>query len=306
MIYFVVRRLAAAVVTLLVLLTLALFLMRAAPGGPLDRERSLPPGIEAALVAQYRLDAPLWQQYLDYLGAVLRGDLGPSFQYEGYRVSELIAAGLPVSLLLGALALVCSLLVGGCAGIIAAVRRGGVLDRIVSVTVLAGMSVPGFVVAPLLILLFALTLDVLPAGGWSGDARELVLPVITLALPQLAVVARLLRAELIEVLDSPHVLAARGRGLPQWRVLLYHALPPALIPVISYLGPAAAGLVTGSVVVEQIFGIPGIGRYFVQGALNRDYTLVLGVVLLYGVLIVSSNLIVDALYGVLDPRVRHA
>lgn len=302
---FVLRRLLSGLLTLFVLLSLAFFLMRAAPGGPLDRERSLPPRIEAAMAAHYHLDEPAWRQYLRYLGGVARGDLGPSFQYDGYRVNELIAAALPASITLGTLALLLAVLIGGGVGVYAAVHRGRFVDRLLTTIALTGISVPNFVVAPLLILLFAVTLGWLPAGGWrAGRVSDLLLPVTALALPQMAYVAKLMRASMIETLQSAFILTARAKGLPLRLILLRHALRPALIPVISYLGPAAAGLITGSVVVEQIFGIPGVGRYFVQGALNRDYTLVLGVVLLYGTLIVVFNLLVDLLYGVLDPRVR--
>jgi oligopeptide transport system permease protein len=307
MLSYAVKRLFGAIPTLLLLITLAFFLMRAAPGGPFDRERALPPEIEAALQRAYHFDEPLSQQYLRYLRGVLHGDLGPSFQYPDYRVSELIAAGAPVSLKLGASAMLLAILIGGAAGALAALRRNGWLDRALMVTALAGISVPGYVVAPLLILVFAVALGWLPAGGWSahgiGDA---VLPVVTLALPQIAYVARLMRASMSEVLDANFIRTARAKGLSTRHIVLRHAAPAALMPVLSYLGPAAAGVVTGSVVVEQIFGLPGIGRYFVLAALNRDYTLVLGVVLFYGVLTLLFNLIVDLLYGALDPRVRYA
>lgn len=305
MLAFVLRRGASGLLTLFVLLTLSFFLLRTAPGGPLDRERNLPPQIEAAISAQYHLDEPLWRQYLRYTADVLRGDLGPSFQYDGYRVIDLISAGLPASLLLGALALLVAVPPGIVLGFIAAQRPGSWRDRFITVFSMSGVSVPNFVVAPLLVLVFAVTLGWLPAGGWREDAwQDLVLPVIALALPQFAYVARLARAGMIETLAAPFMLAARAKGLPPRLLLWRHAWRPALLPVLSYLGPAAAGLVTGSVVIEQIFGIPGIGRHFVQGALNRDYTLVLGVVLLYGVLIVVFNLLVDLLYGLLDPRLR--
>ncbi|MES0872778.1 ABC transporter permease subunit [Sinimarinibacterium thermocellulolyticum] len=301
------RRAIAGLVTLFALLTLSFFLLRAAPGGPLDRERSLPPRIEAAIAAQYHLDEPLWRQYVRYAGDVLRGDLGPSFQYDGYHVSDLIAAGLPASLLLGALALALALPLGIVLGFTAAQRPGGWRDRALTLFSMTGVSLPNFVVAPLLVLVFAVTLRWLPAGGWRAGAwQDVVLPVIALALPQMAYVARLARAGMIETLAAPFMLTARAKGLPPRLLLWRHAFRPALLPVLSYLGPAAAGLLTGSVVVEQIFGIPGIGRYFVQGALNRDYTLVLGVVLLYGALIVLFNLLVDLLYGWLDPRLRSA
>lgn len=304
MIGFALRRLASAVPTLLVLVVLAFCMMRAAPGGPFDSERVLPEEVKAQLEAAYRLDLPLYEQLWRYLADVLRGDLGPSFQYAEYSVNELIGQGFPVSLQLGLGALLLALLVGGSAGIWAAVRQNRTSDHAVMTVAMTGISVPNFVVAPLLILLFAVTLGWLPAGGWEGGWKSRVLPVIALALPQVAYVARLMRGSMIEVLRQPFIRTARAKGLAAHRVLLRHALRPALLPVLSYLGPAAAGIITGSVVIEQIFGIPGLGRYFVQGALNRDYSLVMGVVIFYGVLIIAFNFLVDLLYGVLDPRVR--
>ena len=298
------RRLAAAVPTLLVLVTAAFFLMRAAPGGPFDDERVMPEEIRAQIEAAYHLDEPLWRQYLIYMGNLAQGDLGPSFRYEGRTVNELIGEGLPVSLTIGGLALALALVLGIVAGTTAALRRGRATDHIVMGLSMTGISIPNFVIAPLLILGFAVTLGWLPAGGWEDAGwRHLVLPVIALGLPQVAYVARLLRGSLIEVLSSDYIRTARAKGLPGRTIVLRHALRPALLPVLSYLGPAAAALITGSVVMEQIFGIPGIGRHFVQGALNRDYTLVLGLVLFYGALIIAFNFVVDVLYGVLDPRV---
>jgi len=298
-------RLLTALPTLLVLVTLTFFLMRLAPGGPFDRERSLPPEIEKALEAEYHLDEPLPRQYLRYLGGLARGDLGPSFQYEGFRVSELIAKGLPVSLTLGALAMSLALFVGGAMGIAAALSHRRWPDHALMGTALLGVSLPSYVVAPLLVLLFAIGLRWLPAGGWVvGRYSDLVLPVIALALPQVSAIARLLRGSLLEVLQQPYLRTARAKGLSPHRVILRHAMKPALMPLVSYLGPATAGILTGSVVVEQIFNLPGIGRYFVQGALNRDYTLVLGVVAVYGAMIVLFNFLVDLAYGLLDPRIR--
>lgn len=300
-------RLTTALPTLLLLVTLSFFLMRLAPGGPFDGERSLPPEIEASLRAEYHLDEPLPQQYLRYLGGLLRGDLGPSFQYQGFRVQELIAAGLPVSLTLGMCAMALALLLGGAAGIAASLRPGRALDQGLMSLAMLGISVPSYVVGPLLVLLFAVLLRWLPAGGWEpGRWSDLLLPVVALALPQIAAIARLLRGSMLEVLRQPYIRTARAKGLTESRVLLVHALKPALLPVISYLGPATAGLITGSVVVEQVFDLPGIGRYFVQGALNRDYTLVLGVVLVYGATIVLFNFLVDLLYGLIDPRLRQS
>ena len=301
----IVKRLLLSVPTLLLLVTLAFFLMRAAPGGPFDRERPLPPEVRAQVEAAYHLDEPVLRQYLRYLGGLVRGDFGPSYQYPGYDVSELIAAGAGVSFRLGAAALVLALVFGTGLGVLAALRARTLADHALRGLALAGLAVPNFVVAPLLVLAFAVGLGWLPAGGWeAGRPLDLVLPVVVLALPQAAYIARLMRGSMLEVLQQSHVRTARAKGLPERRVVLRHALPPAFMPVLSYLGPAAAALVTGSVVVEQIFGLPGIGRYFVQAAINRDYTLVLGVVVLYGALIILFNLAVDLLYGALDPRVR--
>lgn len=298
-------RLAAAIPTLFLLIALAFFMMRAAPGGPFDSERVLPPEVLAQLEQAYHLDEPLWQQFARYLGGVLQGDLGPSYQYTDFSVNELILKGLPVSMSIGLGAMVLALVVGCAAGIVAALRQNRRIDYAVMTLAMTGMSIPVFVIAPLLILLFAVTLGWLPAGGWeSGGVRDMVLPVLALALPQVAIISRLMRGSMIEVLNANYIRTARAKGLAMRTVILRHALRPALMPVLSYLGPAAAGVITGSVVIEQIFGIPGIGRYFVQAALNRDYTLVMGVVVFYGTLIILFNFLVDLLYGVLDPRVR--
>lgn len=297
-------RLAAAIPTLFLLIALAFFMMRAAPGGPFDTERALPPEVLAQLEQAYHLDEPLWKQFSRYLGGVLQGDLGPSYQYTDYSVNELILQGLPVSMRVGVGAMLLALLVGCSAGIIAALRQNRFTDHAVMTLAMTGMSIPVFVVAPLLILLFAVYLGWLPAGGWQGgDLRQLILPVLALSLPQIAVISRLTRGSMIEVLNSNFIRTARAKGLSTRAVVMRHALRPAMLPVLSYLGPAAAGIITGSVVIEQIFGIPGIGRYFVQAALNRDYTLVMGVVVFYGALIIAFNFMVDMLYGVLDPRV---
>jgi len=290
-----------ALLTLWLLVTLCFFLLRAAPGGPFDQERAAPAEVVAALEAQYRLDQPLWRQYTGYLGDVARGDLGPSFQYPDYRVSELVLQGLPVSAATGGLALLLALLVGIPLGTLAALRRGGAIDRGLMLLAGLGLAVPKYVVAPILVLVFAVMLGWLPAGGW-GELRHLLLPAIALALPNLAYCARLTRASLVEVLEADYLRAALARGIPPLRVLLVHALPAALLPVAAWLSPALINVVTGSAVVEQVFGIPGIGRYFVQGALNRDYTLVLGVVLCIGTLIVLINAAIDALRRWLDPR----
>jgi oligopeptide transport system permease protein len=300
------KRFIGAWPTLLILVALAFFMIHAAPGGPFDSERSLSPEIEANLRAAYHLDDPLPQQFGRYLWNLAHGDFGPSFQYKDFTVTELIAAGFPVSLRLGGLAMLLALLVGVSIGTLAALRHNRPADRLAMAAAMTGISIPNFVMAPLLILVFSIYLGWLPAGGLGdGSPRHLVLPVIALALPQIAYISRLTRGSMIEVLNTPFIRTARAKGLPERKVVLGHALKPALLPVVSYLGPATAAIITGSVVIEQIFGVPGLGRYFVQGALNRDYTLVMGVVVFYGALIVAFNFLVDLVYAWLDPRVTY-
>lgn len=306
MLKYALKRFVGAWPTLLIMIAIAFFMIRVAPGGPFDSERKLPPEIEARMLAAYHLDEPLYQQFGRYLGGLLKGDFGPSFQYKEYSVSELVMAGFPVSLRLGGLAMLLALLVGVSAGTIAALRQNTRTDYAVMAVSMTGISIPNFVMAPLLILLFAVVLGWLPAGGLGdGSAANLVLPVISLALPQIAYISRLTRGSMIEVLHSNFIRTARAKGLPERLVILRHAIKPALLPVVSYLGPATAAIITGSVVIEQIFGVPGLGRFFVQGALNRDYTLVLGVVIFYGVLIIVFNFLVDMIYALLDPRVKY-
>ncbi len=303
---YVARRFFGAVPTLFIIVTVAFFLIRVAPGGPFDLERPLEAKVMENLNRIYQLDKPLWQQYALYLESLLRGDLGPSFYFRDFSVNELFARGLPISIQLGSAALVLALLVGGLLGVIAALRQNRGTDVAVMATATIGITIPNFVVAPLLTLLFAIWLGWLPAGGWGDGALiNKVLPVFTLALPQVAIIARLTRGSMIEMLRANHIRTARANGLPGYVVVGVHALRGALLPVVSYLGPAAAALLTGSVVIETIFGIPGVGRYFVQGALNRDYTLVMGTVIMIAVFIIVFNLIVDLLYAVLDPRVRY-
>ena len=299
-----VSRLLGLVPTLLMLITIAFFLIRVAPGGPFDSEKVLPPEIRANLDAKYHLDEPLLQQYFRYLGQIITLDFGPSFQYKDWTVNELIAQGFPVSLTLGGLAMLLAFVLGTSIGIIAALRQNSAADYSIMGVAMVGVSIPNFVIAPLLILLFAVYAGWLPAGGWEWSPRYLVLPVITLALPVVAYIARLTRGSMIEVLHSNYIRTARAKGLPPRVVIRRHALKPALLPVISFMGPATAGLITGSVVIERIYSIPGLGSYFVQGALNRDYTLVMGVVIFYGVVIVLLNFIVDMLYAWLNPKIR--
>ena len=305
MLRYTLRRLLGAIPTLFLVIVLAFLLVHAAPGGPFDDERVLPAEIEANIAAAYHLDEPLPVQFLRYLGGLLRGDFGPSYSYRDYTVSELIGRSFPVSVELGVLAMLLATIAGVSAGIVAALRQNSALDRIVMGIAMTGISIPVFVIAPVLVLLLAVKLQWLPAS-WTGGggASRMVLPVIALALPQIAYIARLTRASLIEVLSSDFIRTARAQGLGTAAIVRYHALKPAMLPVLSYMGPAVAAVLTGSVVVEEIFGIPGLGQLFVKGSLNRDYTLVLGVVIFYATLIVLLNLIVDLLYGAIDPRIR--
>jgi oligopeptide transport system permease protein len=300
---FLLRRLLVAVPTMFLVVTVAFFMMRAAPGNPFETGRRLSPEIEQAVAAKYGLDRPLPVQYVNYLGDVLQGDLGPSLKYRDKTVRDFIAEGFPKSLILGASALTIALLVGVSLGIAAALRQNRPADYAATTVAILGVCIPSFVTAPLLVLLFAAKLGWLPTGGWGG-VRNLILPVVVLALPQIAIISRLTRAGMIEVLRSNYVRTARAKGLSARRIVAQHALRGAMLPLVSYLGPAAAGLITGSLVVEQIFGLPGLGRSFVIGALQRDYTVVMGVVILYAGLILLLNLIADVLYAALDPRVR--
>jgi oligopeptide transport system permease protein len=306
MLRYTLRRLAFAIPTLFLIITISFFLMRLAPGGPFNAEKGLSPQVLANLERAYNLDAPLWRQYIDYLAGLAQGNLGPSYVLPDFTVNDLFRIGLPVSTELGIYAILLALLVGGGLGILAAMHQNRAADYAVIAAATAGSTIPSFVIAPLLQLTLALGLSLLPAGGWNDGAwRNKVMPVLVLALPQIAIIARLMRASMIEALRSHHVRTARAMGLSASSVVLRHALRGALLPVISYLGPAAAMLVTGSIIVETIFGIPGIGRYFIDSALNRDYTVVMGTVVVVAVLVILFNLIVDLLYCVLDPRVRH-
>ena len=296
------RRTLGFLPVLFVIVSLSFFIMRLAPGGPFDQERVLPKQVRANIEARYHLNQPLWQQYLRYLGDVLRGDLGPSFRYPDRSVNELLGLGFPVSLLLGACSLTVALLAGGAAGLLAGVRRNSYVDYLAMSFALGGVSVPNFVLGPILMLLFALRLGWLPVAGW-GTWRHLILPSVTLGTFYAAYVARLTRAGMLEVIGQDFIRTARAKGLREAAIVMRHALPSAILPVVTYLGPASAAVLTGSVVVETIFSIPGIGRYFVGSALNRDYTMVLGTVISYSVLLLVFNLIVDLLYAVLDPRV---
>lgn len=349
MLRFIVRRLLGAIPTLFIIIVMAFFMMRAAPGGPFDQERNLPPEIERNILAAYDLDKPVLQQFVDvnmfvcgaqygstpdaatlaarklterdgnyydasnrqirclggYLGKLLSGDLGPSYKIKDFTVAELIADGAPVSAALGISAILLAAVVGLTLGTLAALRQNGLGDYATMTLAMVGVTIPNFVMAPILTLIFGNYLGWLPVGGWNeGAFSNMLLPVISLSLLQIAVISRLTRGGMIEVLRSNYVRTARAKGLPERLVITRHAMRAALLPLVSYLGPATAGIVTGSLVIEQIFGLPGIGKYFINGALQRDYTLVMGVVILYATLVIALNLVADVLYGLLDPKVR--
>jgi oligopeptide transport system permease protein len=300
------RRLLGMLPTLFCIVSASFFIVRLAPGGPFDQEQAIPSQIRSNLDRLYGLDQPLGLQYVHYLGGLLRGDFGPSFKQRDFTVGELIAQGLPVSLTVGAAAILLAVLIGIPLGVGAALRRNTPADYGITGLVVLAIALPSFVIGPLFALVFGLYLHWLPVAGWEeGAPRYLVLPILTLALPVIAYVARITRGSLLEVLRANYIRTARARGLGELRVLWRHALRPALLPVVSYLGPATAYVVTGSLVVESVFGLPGTGRYLVQGAINRDYTLVMGMITVYGTLTLTLNLVADLIYGWLDPTVRH-
>ena len=295
-------RLASLGLTFLVIVTVIFVLLRLTPGGPFDGERALPPEVEANLRAAYHMDKPLVEQYGRYLLNLSQGDLGPSFRQKDFTVNELVAEGLPVSLIIGGLALALALFLGLFTGTFAALYPGRFIDVALMGFINLGLAIPGIIVAPVCVLVFAVLLGWLPAGG-IGTPAHYLLPGIAAALPYAAAIARLWRGAVLEALQEPHVLTARAKGLPRSRLLLHHVFPVAALPLVSYLGPLAAGLLTGTVVVEQVFELPGIGRYFVQAAINRDYTLVMGVALVFAAMILLFNFCVDMVYRLLDPRV---
>jgi oligopeptide transport system permease protein len=309
MLSFVVKRLAGGALTLFVVATLCFFITRFAPGSPLTGDRSLPPEVVLNHERAYHLDRPLLEQYLLVLKGYLRGDLGMSFKYFGRRVDEFIAPALPVSLQLGLLAFLLSVSAGTGLGLLAAARQNRAADHVSMSLALAGICLPNFLIGPLLVMVFSLALGWLPSAGWPESASpaelaKLVLPAFTLALVHIAYVSRLARAGLLDVLGRDYIRTARAKGLPETRVVLKHALKNGITPVLSYAGPMAAYLLTGSVVVERIFFIPGLGQHFVDGALNRDYSLIMGCLLVYSALVIAFNLVIDVAYSFLDPRVR--
>ena len=305
MIKFILRRLLISIPVIFLVATTTFFIMRLAPGGPFMSERAIPPEIQANLQAKYGLDQPIWVQYGRYLQNVVRFDFGPSYKYPERTVNQIIAEGFPVSPQLGLAALAFALFLGIPAGVIAAVKHGRLADHLAMGVILVGISVPTFVLGPLWIFIFSLTLYWFPPALW-GSWENLVLPAVTLGLPYSVYIARLTRTEMIEVLEQDYIRTARAKGVGEFRLLWKHALNGSLLPVVSFLGPAVADLVTGSIVVEKIFAIPGLGRYFVESAFSRDYTVVLGTVLFYAVLLIVANLVVDIAYKFLDPRIEYS
>ncbi|WKX25278.1 oligopeptide ABC transporter permease OppB [Tatumella ptyseos] len=306
MLTFIFRRFVEAIPTLFILITISFFMMRLAPGSPFTSERSLSPEVMANIEAKYHLNEPIGQQYFNYLVQLAHGDFGPSFKYKDYSVNYLVGQAFPVSAKLGLIAFVFALVVGVSAGIFAALKQNSWVDYTVMGIAMTGVVIPSFVVAPLLVMLFAISLKWLPGGGWNGGQWQYVLlPMLALSLAYIASIARIMRGSMIEVMHSNYIRTARAKGLPISRIVLRHALRPALLPVISYMGPAFVGIITGSMVIESIFGLPGIGQLFVNGALNRDYSLVMSLTILVGVLTIVFNAIVDVLYAVIDPKIRY-
>ena len=302
---FAIRRIIGAIPTLFALITLSFFIMRVAPGGPFSGNRKLTEAVLANLNRAYHLDEPIWMQFGRYLWGLARFDFGPSMKYRDYSVTELIVQGFPVSVEVGFWAMLVATILGITLGIVGALRRNGVIDLSAGIIAMVGIAVPTFVIGPLLQILFGLELKWFPIAGWDGSINAKILPIFVLALPNIAYISRLTRGSMIEALRTNYVRTARAKGIGAMRVIWKHALTGAMLPVIAYLGPATAITVTGSVVVEQIFGIPGIGRYFVEGASNRDYPLVMGVTILYGGIVILANIVTDVVRGLLDPKVSY-
>lgn len=300
------KRFLEAIPTMFVLITVSFFMMRLAPGSPFTTERNFPPAVMANIEAKYHLNDPIWLQYVNYLKQLAVGDFGPSFKYKDHTVNELLAQSLPISIEMGLYAFVVALILGVILGVIAALKQNSWLDYSLMTVAMTGVVIPSFVKAPLLVLLFAIMLKWLPAGGWNdGAVQNLILPVTALSLAYVASIARIMRGSMIEVLNSQYIRTARSKGLSTSNIIIRHALRPAMLPVISYLGPAFVGIITGSIVIETIFGLPGIGQLFVNGALNRDYGLVLSLTILVGVLTIVFNAVVDILYSVIDPKIKY-
>ncbi|TQR33836.1 oligopeptide ABC transporter permease OppB [Campylobacter sp. MIT 99-7217] len=306
MLKFIFFRILQALPTLFVLITVSFFLMRLAPGSPFMGEVAYPPEVMANINAKYGLDKPLLVQYLTYLGSLLQGDFGPSFVYKDLSVNDLLAQAFPVSISLGIIAFCFAVVIGVSIGITAALNQNSILDYCVMAFAMIGVVLPSFIIAPLLVLIFAINLEFLPSGGWNnGDPKFMILPVAALCIAYMAAIARITRGSMIEILHSDFIRTARSKGLSSLRILFKHALKPALIPVVSYLSPAFVGIITGSVVIETLFTIPGVGQLFVNGALNRDYSLVLSLTIIVGALTILFNAIADILYAFLDPKITH-
>jgi oligopeptide transport system permease protein len=302
---FSIRRIIGAIPTLFALITISFFIMRVAPGGPFSGNRKLTEEVLANINKAYHLDEPIWMQFGRYLWSLAHFDFGPSMKYRDYSVTELIVQGLPVSLEVGLWAMLLATVVGVVLGIVGALRRNGMTDLSAGVIAMVGLAVPNFVIGPLLQILFGLQLNWLPIAGWDGSINAKILPILVLALPNIAYISRLTRGSMVESLRTNYVRTARAKGIGASRVIWKHALTGAMLPVIAYLGPATAITVTGSVIIEQIFGIPGIGRYFVEGASNRDYPLVMGVTIIYGGIVILANIITDVVRGIIDPKVSY-
>jgi oligopeptide transport system permease protein len=305
---FVLRRFLSIIPTVLIIITLGFIIIRAAPGGPFSREKAVTPAILANLMAKYHMDEPLIMQYFRFLGGVLQGDLGPSFTNKDFTVNELIAMSLPNSIILGLTALAIAVILGVTAGTISALKQNTAIDYTCMSVAVTGISVPNFVVGPVLMLVFAIILKWLPTAGWIDGRyglKTLIMPAITLSMAQFAYIARLTRASMLETLRSDYIRTAKAKGLSMPTIIFKHVLKGALLPVISYLGPAMAGLITGSVVVERIFTVPGLGIHFVRAAINRDYTLIMGTIIVYSLILIALNFIVDIIYGFLDPRITY-
>ena len=303
---YVLRRLLVTIPTVLVVVTVCYMLLHFTPGGPFDSERKVSDAVLANLQAKYHLDMPLWKQYLYYLNSLLHGDLGASFRYADWSVNDLVARALPVSLAIGGTALVIAVLLGTALGIVAALRQNSVVDYVVMLLANIGSVLPSFVLGPVLVLVFAIALPWLPSGGWDDFApRYMILPIALLTLINVAIIARIMRGSLIEVLSSNFIRTARAKGLPMRLVVMRHALRPALLPVVSVIGPLAISSITSAIVTESWFSLPGLGKLIVNGASDRDYTLVLGLVVLVTVMAVVLNLIVDLAYAWLDPKIRY-
>ncbi|WBU54384.1 oligopeptide ABC transporter permease OppB [Paracoccus sp. SCSIO 75233] len=304
---FILRRLAVAIPTLLLLIVFSFMLMHAAPGGPFTQEREVPAQVLANLQEKYGLDDPLWKQIVDYVWGIVRHfDFGPSFVYPDRTVNEIIAAGFPVTLTYGLLSFILAVVVGVSLGAAAAIRQNTWLDYLAVGISIGAQVLPNFVMAPILVLIFTLSLGWLPGGGWNfNDPLYWIMPVIALGTSYMASIARITRSSMLEVLSSNHIRTARAKGLPEGRVIRKHALKPALLPVISYLGPAFVSMITGSVVIDMYFSTGGIGKSFVDSALNRDYAVMMGVTILVGALTILFSLIVDILYAWIDPKIRY-